>query len=263
MKSRYRYLTALTLACGLLALHAAPAAAGPLLVRTGEKIAFMGDSITQAGAGKGGYVTLVLDALNKEGLQVTSIPAGKAGNRSPDMLARLDESVISKKPDWMALSCGVNDVWHFTLQLGSRTFTGVSLVDYKSNIRSIIDQAQAAGIKVLLLTSTMIGEDPEKETNKQLIPYNNFLREIAAEKKLPLADLDKEMRDTLKKIPDEAGKAKMFGDPGYARNIKNKLTSDGCHMNALGNIMMAKGVLRAFGLSEEKIVAAEKSWLGK
>ncbi len=40
----------------------------------------------------------------------------------------------------------------------------------------MIDQAQAAGIKVLLLTSTMIGEDPDKETNKQLIPYNNFLR---------------------------------------------------------------------------------------
>jgi len=27
--------------------------------------------------------------------------------------------------------------------------------------------------------------------------------------------------------------------------------------------MMAKGVLRAFGLSEEKIVAAEKNWLAK
>jgi len=34
-------------------------------------------------------------------------------------------------------------------------------------------------------------------------------------------------------------------------------------MNPLGNIMMAKGVLRGFGLSEEKIVAAEKRWLGE
>ncbi len=263
MKSRNKFLTALTLACGLLASHEVPAAGGPLLVKAGEKIAFMGDSITQAGAGKGGYVTLVMDALNKEGLNVTSIPAGKAGNRSPDMLARLEESVISKKPDWMVLSCGVNDVWHFTLKLGNRTFQGVPLDDYKRNIRSIIDQAQAANIKVLILTSTMIGEDPEKETNKQLIPYNSFLREISAEKKLPLADLDKDMHEALKMLPDEAGKAKMFGDPSYQRNIKNKLTSDGCHMNPQGNIMMAKGVLRAIGLSDEKIAAAEKSWLGK
>ena len=34
-------------------------------------------------------------------------------------------------------------------------------------------------------------------------------------------------------------------------------------MNKLGNIMMAKGVLRPFGLSDEKIAAAEKSWLGQ
>ncbi len=50
----------------------------------------------------------------------------------------------------------------------------------------MIEQAQAANIKVLILTSTMIGEDPERELNKNLIPYNHFLREIAAEKKMPL-----------------------------------------------------------------------------
>lgn len=45
------------------------------------------------------------------------------------MLARLDASVISKDPDWMLLSCGVNDVWLFTLRLGKQTFEGVSLDD--------------------------------------------------------------------------------------------------------------------------------------
>jgi hypothetical protein len=55
----------------------------------------------------------------------------------------------------------------------------------------------------------------------------------------------------------------MFGEPDYKRDIKNKLTSDGCHMNPLGNIMMAKGVLRGFGMSEAHITAAEKSWLEK
>ena len=47
-----------------------------------------------------------------------------------DLEARLDRDVISKKPDWMTLSCGVNDVWH-----GKR---GVNLEDYKKNIASII-----------------------------------------------------------------------------------------------------------------------------
>lgn len=234
-----------------------------ILVKSGDKIAFLGDSITQNGNRPNGYVTLVMNTLNKEGLGVTHIPAGKSGNRSPDMLARLDQDVISKDPDWMVLSCGVNDVWHFTLRLGERTFQGVPLEDYKKNIREIIDKAQAADIKVLVLTSTMIGEDPEKDTNLKLAPYNEFLREIAREKKLPLADLNLDMLAALKEIPDEPGKARMFGEPGYQRNIKNKLTTDGCHMNALGNAMMAKGILRAFGLGGDKIAAAEKAWLGK
>ena len=263
MKSKNKFLTAIALALGLVTLHTAAAADQELAVKSGEKIAFMGDSITAGGTGKNGFVTLVMDALNKEGLDLTSIPAGKSGNRSKDMLARLDESVVSKKPDWMVLSCGVNDVWHFTLRLGNRTFEGVPLEDYKENIRSIVQKAEDADIKVMILTSTMIGEDPEKDTNQKLVPYNDFLREIAREKKLLLADLNKDMQAALKEIPDREGKAKMFGEPAYPRNIENKLTADGCHMNNLGNIMMAKGILRAFGLSEEKITAAEKSWLGK
>ncbi len=235
----------------------------PLAVKKGEKIAFLGDSITAGGNRKNGYITLVMKALNQEGLELTHVPAGKSGNKSNDMLARLDKSVISKKPDWMTLSCGVNDVWHYTLVLGKNKFKGVSLEDYKKNIRTIIEKAEAADIKVLILTSTMIGEDPEKETNKKLIPYNDFLREIAKEKKLPIADLSKDMHEQLKTIPDVKGKARMFGEPKYDRKINNKLTSDGCHMNKLGNIMMAKGVLKAFGLSEGKIAAAEKRWLAK
>ena len=252
----------LALTC-LLAVSLVLPSHAELLVKSGDKIAFMGDSITQGGAKKGGFVSLVVDALNKEGLNITSIPAGKSGNRSVDMLGRLEASVLSNKPDWMVLSCGVNDVWHFTLKLGNRTFEGVPLDDYKTNIRAIIDQAQAAKIKVLILTSTMIGEDPQKDTNLKLVPYNDFLREIAAEKKLPLADLNKDMQAALKALPDEKDKAGMFGEPGYQRDIKNKLTTDGCHMNANGNIMMAKGILKTMGLSDKKIADAEKSWRGK
>ena len=261
MKSRHRIFISLIFALGLLG--SASAERRFMLLKSGEKIVFLGDSITAGGARKTGYVTLTIEALNHEGLKLTHIPAGVGGNRSKDMLARLDASVISKDPDWMVLSCGVNDVWHFTLTLGKRTFQGIPLEDYEKNIREILKQAKAADIKVVILTSTMIGEDPEKETNKKLIPYNEFLRKVANEKNLPLVDLSKDMHAALEKIPDEKGEARMFGEPKYERNIKNKLTTDGCHMNLLGNVMMAKGVLRGFGLSEEKIGAAEKRWLGK
>jgi lysophospholipase L1-like esterase len=237
------------------------ASVGTSAVKNGDKIAFLGDSISANGARPDGYVTLVMDALRKEGLEVSHVPAGISGHRSNDMLARLDRDVLSKKPQWLLLSCGVNDVWHFKLHLGKRTFQGVPLDDYKKNVTEIIDKAQAAGIKVMILTATMIGEDPERELNKNLIPYNDFLREIAKGKKCLLADLNKDMQEELRKIPDVKGSAKMFGEPDYKRDIKNKLTVDGCHMNRLGNIMMAKGILRAFGFGEAKISSLEESWL--
>jgi lysophospholipase L1-like esterase len=233
-----------------------------IAVNKGDKIVFMGDSITEGGsADPNGYVNLVVRALNQQGLEVTHVGAGVSGQKSNDMLARVDTDVISHKPQWLLLSCGVNDVWHFKLRLGRQKFVGVPLDEYKKNITSIIDKAQAANIKVMILTATMIGEDPERELNKDMVPYNEFLREIAKQKNCLLADLNEDMRKTLAGMPDVKGPAKMFGERGYKRDIQNKLTTDGCHMNQLGNIMMAKGVLKAFGLGDDKIAAAEKSWL--
>jgi lysophospholipase L1-like esterase len=240
-----------------------PTASAEIKVKSGETIAFMGDSITQSGNKNSGYITLVMKALKHAGVDAKHIPAGKSGNRSIDMLNRLDEAVISRKPDWMTLSCGVNDVWHFKLELGERKFEGIPLPDYKKNITEIIDRAQAAGIKVMILTSTMIGEDPSKQLNQMLIPYNDFLREIAKEKGCLLADLNADMQARLKTIPDVPGKPGNFGKYFYGGDVKNKLTTDGCHMNDEGNKMMARGILRAFGMDDKQLAEAEKAWAEK
>lgn len=231
-----------------------------MAVKSGDTIAFMGDSITEGGNRPGGYVTLVMKALRSQGLDVKHIPAGKSGHKSTDMLSRLQADVISKHPQWMTLSCGVNDVWHFKLVLGTRTFEGVGLEDYKKNIAAIIDQCQAAGIKVVVLTSTMIGEDPSKELNQMMVPYNDFLREVAKEKSCLLADLNSDMQAQLAAIPDVPGKPKTFGSYFYGGDVQNELTTDGCHMNAEGNKTMARGVLRAFGMTDVQLAEAEKAW---
>jgi lysophospholipase L1-like esterase len=142
-------------------------------VKTGEKIAFLGDSITQGGANNAsGYVRLVISGLEANGIKATMIPAGISGHKSNQMLERLDKDVISRKPDWMTLSCGVNDVWHGA--------NGVPLDAYKKNITAIVDRAQAAGIKVMILTATMIREDATNSENQKLAPYNDFLQTLAA-----------------------------------------------------------------------------------
>ncbi|HAS83756.1 MAG TPA: hypothetical protein DCS43_14065 [Verrucomicrobia bacterium] len=222
---------------GMLRGEAASTAA--LKIENGATIAFLGDSITAGGAKPGGYCRLVLEGLTAQGVEATGVFAGISGHKSNQMLARLEKDVISKKPDWMTLSCGVNDVWH-----GAK---GVALEDYKQNITAIVDQTQAAGIKVMLLTSTMIKEDQANEMNQKLLPYNAFLRELAAAKGCLLADLNQAMQDTLKTFPADATKGKQ-------------LTGDGVHMNPYGNIMMAVAILKEFGMTPEHIAPLEQTW---
>jgi lysophospholipase L1-like esterase len=208
-------------------------------LKTGEKVAFLGDSITAGGFSQAsGYVQLVGKGLAANGVTIEIIGAGISGHKSNQMLERLERDVLSKKPHWMTLSCGVNDVWH-----GPK---GVLLEDYKKNITAIIDRAQAAGVKVMILTSTMIKEDQATPQNQQLIPYNDFLRAIAKEKKCLLADLNADMQKAV------ADAHKKFGNKG------NVLTNDGVHMIAEGNLMMATGVLRAFGLDKKEMEKANE-----
>jgi lysophospholipase L1-like esterase len=209
-----------------------------VLIADGQKLAFLGDSITQFGWDKpSGYVKEVVAGLTACGITVTPVPAGISGNTSTDMLGRLENDVLSKKPDWMTLSCGVNDVWHGA--------TGVPLDKYKETIALILDRAKAAGIRVMILTSTVIGEDLPNANNAKLADYNAFLRLAAKERGLPLADLNADMQALIK----DGGK------PGT-----NLLTVDGVHMNDAGNRMMARGILAAFGLPKAKLAKAESAW---
>jgi lysophospholipase L1-like esterase len=231
----------------VLSFSALPSRA-EILVKSGESIAFMGDSITYMGAfskysgtyfgaeNPGGYVRLVGTGLAAQGIDVTLIPAGWSGNVSHHMLGRLEKDVLSKKPTWMTLSCGVNDVMH----------SAVELEPYKTAITTILDKCQAAGVKVLVLTATQIGLPVTNPGNTKLAGYNDFLRETAKARNLPLADVSAAMAAEQERL-ENAG-------------IKRVLTTDGVHMNIYGDIMMAKTVLAAFGLNESQIAAAEAKW---
>ena len=222
-------------------LLTASALSAQMKVRNGDRIAFLGDSITQQGNSHAGYLNLVMTGLESAGIKAVKIPAGISGHKSNQMLARLERDVIQKKPQIMTLSCGVNDVWH-----GKR---GVPLDAYKKNITQIVEKAQAAGIKVYLLTSTMITENPKHPNNLKLAAYNDFLRKLAAEKSCVLVDLNADMQKQIAEI--KAKHPKIKG---------NLLTVDGVHRNPLGNIMMAEGILRACGLTDAQLSAAEKAW---
>lgn len=226
-----------------------------IAVKNGEKIAFLGDSITQGGWGNPvGYVRLVMAGLEANGVHAEAVPAGISGHKSDQMLARLEKDVLSKKPQWMTLSCGVNDVWHGTkgvplddemAKAGKYDEKAAERGTYKKNITAILDNAMKAGVKPVVLTATVIKEQLENDLNAKLAPYNEFLRQCAKDKKLPLADLNKMFQERIK----------AANQPG-----QNVFTVDGVHMNPAGNEIMAIGVLQALGLNDDEIKKAKAAW---
>ncbi len=218
--------------------------AAEIPVKNGDSIVFLGDSITRDGDKGDGYIKMFAAGMKENGIELKTTGAGIGGNKSNHMKGRLDKHVISRKPQFMVLSCGVNDVYHGF----KKPPAGTSLEDYQKNITEIIDRAQAANIKVIVMTATMLTESVTDKRNAALADYNKFLREIAAAKNCILIDQYQAMLDTVtayKKL--------------YPNENKRFVTVDGIHMNPLGNKMMATALLKGMNLNNEQLVKAEKA----
>jgi lysophospholipase L1-like esterase len=86
--------------------------AAPL--KKGDRIVFLGDSITAGGAGKQGYITLIKNRVKEKNadLGIEIFGAGVSGNKVPDLQKRLEKDVLAKKPTIVFIYIGINDVWH-------------------------------------------------------------------------------------------------------------------------------------------------------
>jgi len=216
------------------------------VVKTGEKLAFLGDSITEGGGGYGYYCRLVIHGLKRQGVDpAPAVFAGISGNTSADMLARLEKDVLVHKPDWVILAAGVNDIWHGdpTVKIGvfqPKPGMGVGLEDYRKNVTTIADRCAAAGAKLVLTTITPITEDPAFKLNLKAQAYNAFLYELAKERNLRIAPLHENM---------------------FAEIAKGtRLTGDGVHPTEVGHRLMARGILHTLGLGTEDTAKLEKEW---
>jgi len=227
----------------------------PSSLRGIQRIVCLGDSITQAGEGPGGYVWLMREFLKKlypgttGGGEIEVINAGISGHRSNDMLERFGRDVIDKKPDLVTISVGVNDVWHgfydnHPLGDGPR---GIPLEKYRSNVEEMVVTAQKQHAHVAILSTTLIHEDLDGPENKKTVSYNAALRDIAHKHGALFIDLQKPFRDLITAYRKETG----------ARDLL--LTVDGVHMNSLGNKVMAYTILSGLGLTPNALADVQSA----
>ncbi len=155
-------------------------------------------------------------------------------------LASLDENVIPKHPDWLIVNCSIDDVW------GNRT-----AAQYKEDVGGMVDKARAAGIKVVLSTATMLGEDPDSRNNELVAAYNTSLRELAKAKNCLLTEFD---------MPAAVAAA---GGGAKSKRGNVLLVSDYIFLNPLGNELLALAILKSLGLDPNQIQKARSFWLDR
>jgi lysophospholipase L1-like esterase len=227
-------LTALLIAASLAGLTADSAAAAELELKQGDRIVFLGDSITAGGVREKGYVTLVSQAIAGQhaDLGVEVIGAGISGNKVPDCQERLQRDVLDKKPTVVVIYIGINDVWHWSRNAGTPK------EDFEKGLLDLIQRSREAGARVILCTPSVIGEktDGSNPSDEMLDEYSAISRKVAEQTGVKLLDLREKFLAYLK-------------THNQANEAKNVLTTDGVHLNDAGNRFVADCVLQALGVA--------------
>lgn len=156
------------------------------------------------------------------------IPAGISGHKVPDLLARHERDVKARGATLVFVYIGINDVWH------SRNGRGTPLETYEAGLHELVDAYLSEGVQVVLATPPVIGEKPpgENDLDAMLDEYAAASRRVAAEKRIELCDLRAAFQAHLA----------LFNPEGKDRGI---LTTDGVHLNAAGNALVAAEAARA------------------
>jgi lysophospholipase L1-like esterase len=189
------------------------------------RVIFFGDSITQAGVQRGGYITRIdsMAKLEKLGDNFEFMGAGIGGNKVYDLYLRMEEDVINKNPDVVFIYVGVNDVWH-----KRSSGTGTDADKFERFYNAIIQKLKAKNIKIVIVTPAVIGEktDFSNEQDGDLNKYSGILRNIAMTNSIPLVDLRE--------------KFLMYNKQNNPENKEmGILTTDRVHLNAKGNQLLA------------------------
>ena len=196
-----------------------------------KKVLFFGDSITQMGVEKGGYIDVLntqIKAAGKED-QYELVGAGIGGNKIYDLYLRMEKDVLAQHPDLVVIWVGVNDVWH-KASFG----TGTDYDKFGIFYDAVVKKIQATGAKVVVVTPAAIGEktDYSNAQDGDLNQYSAWIRKYAAENQLGLVDL-----------------RKTFHEYSVANNPSNKesgiLTYDRVHLNDKGNAHVAEEMWKA------------------
>ena len=167
------------------------------------KILFQGDSITDAsrdyddprdlGPGYPHYASaMLMDSF--PGVPFEFINRGIGGNRTENLLARIEKDLIELQPDLVSILIGINDVWHRYYDPDNPVNTTDEQIE--ANYREILEKVRKeTSAKILLIEPYLLyapDKDHMQEDVRRLQAIVKRLADEYADAYLPMAKLFEE-----------------------------------------------------------------------
>jgi len=155
------------------------------LIESGQKVLFIGDSITDAGRraefapfGRG-YASMAINLMVAKypDRDLTFVNRGIGGNTVRDLDGRWQEDCLDVKPDWLSVMIGINDVHRHYRDPED----GIGPDEYRATYTRILEQATSNGARRLVLVDPFyLCSNPNHDINKLLVPYWETVRDLVS-----------------------------------------------------------------------------------
>ena len=200
------------------------------ILKPGEKMVFLGDSITEQRI----HTRYVMNyfAMRFPGQSFSFRNAGWGGDTSPGGLNRLQRDVLSLKPNIVSICFGMNDGRYTPFDQGNFN-------TYMQGMSGLVSELKKAGVKVILLTPGCVDPDRNKGIpfyNDTLAQFAKGVKDLAASENVPVFDIHSLMLDVQTKAKSADSNFTMI--------------PDGIHPNPAGQVIMAYGLLQMLGCSD-------------
>jgi lysophospholipase L1-like esterase len=209
-------------------------APGPLLLQTGDRLAIVGDSITEQKRYSRILETYLTVCVPQ--LKITVRQFGWGGETAEGFRKRMQQDCLRFKPTIATFSYGMNDARY-------RPYDDVNGLWYASNYTAIVEAFKAAGSRVVLGSSGCLGKARPgatlDEENLNLCALRDIDIRIAQSEDARFADVFWPM---LHAVRDGADR---YGTTNQPFELAGR---DGIHPDWSGHLVMARTYLLAMGL---------------
>lgn len=216
---------------------AAALLADDFALRDGDKLVFLGDSITAAR----GYSKHVeqYTILRYPDRKVRFLNAGQGGDTAFGCLQRLDRDVIEQGATVVTVAFGINDIGWGTKADDEHRHR------YLAGIRGIVERCQRRGIRVFICSPAITAESPDTAEKEYLQRMADEGMALAKSLGASTIDLSRGMREVQRRVLRTNA-----GEKDSTKHVRLH-AADGVHLNDLGQLAMGYAMIKGLGGSTE------------